>query len=468
VLVFATEFPAKRGTTTADFLQVAKEWLTGSPNNDWVGTDFSDEPPDSLTAYTKSGQSVVVGLLDNERAQYAGLRYQWIEQSKREWVTELVAKNQATFLWVSVRLYCTLLSPSSILPTPQKPYIIKKLFEYLGGGNDGGLMTSDRPHYLLDSSLGDAAQMIQGTLGNRLPVVYLSRNFRGETTVGEVTLSQRLSGMSHVVVEPSKAFSFRLTHEVGGNNAYGGAVGIYWPNGAGAHLRLLPRDYGAPRFLVEEIVKRVRAALCSMRASPDCTWAYLNELLSQRRIEILKASGSTAVNEYVDAFDAELGAKDIRLQEAEAEISRLKAEVRRFGLAHSGIDEGILKLGAEQDFYPGEIQDVALRVLRKGLNNVEQNSRTAHVLDDLLKVNRESQIRDDMMDEIKQLDSIRNLGSREIAALKAIGFTITADGKHYKAVYRDDGRYTFALSKTSSDHRASKNLTSEILRKLFR
>lgn len=51
-----------------------------------------------------------------------------------------------------------------------------------------------------------------------------------------------------------------------------------------------------------------------------------------------------------------------------------------------------------------------------------------------------------------------------------IGKKLSVDeaGKHWKAVYQEDDRYTFTISKTSSDHRAGKNLASTILKKLFK
>jgi hypothetical protein len=53
------------------------------------------------------------------------------------------------------------------------------------------------------------------------------------------------------------------------------------------------------------------------------------------------------------------------------------------------------------------------------------------------------------------------------SALAKLGFDISEDGKHYKAVFQGDGRYTFSISKTSSDHRAGKNTASDINKKLF-
>ena len=52
--------------------------------------------------------------------------------------------------------------------------------------------------------------------------------------------------------------------------------------------------------------------------------------------------------------------------------------------------------------------------------------------------------------------------------LEDLGFSITEDGRHYKAVFQGDGRYSFTIAKTSSDHRAGRNLASQINRTLFK
>lgn len=51
--------------------------------------------------------------------------------------------------------------------------------------------------------------------------------------------------------------------------------------------------------------------------------------------------------------------------------------------------------------------------------------------------------------------------------LEAMGFSISEDGKHYKLVYHDDDRYTFALPKSGGDHRGGLNAASDIGKRLF-
>jgi hypothetical protein len=71
-------------------------------------------------------------------------------------------------------------------------------------------------------------------------------------------------------------------------------------------------------------------------------------------------------------------------------------------------------------------------------------------------------------EEIKSIfKSYTDMDAKTRTALAKLGFDVSEDGKHYKAVFQGDGRYTFSISKTSSDHRAGKNLASDISNKLF-
>jgi hypothetical protein len=60
------------------------------------------------------------------------------------------------------------------------------------------------------------------------------------------------------------------------------------------------------------------------------------------------------------------------------------------------------------------------------------------------------------------------LKASERKRFEGLGFAVTEAGKHRKAVYRDDDRYSFTLAKTGSDHRGGKNMVSTITKKLFK
>ena len=51
--------------------------------------------------------------------------------------------------------------------------------------------------------------------------------------------------------------------------------------------------------------------------------------------------------------------------------------------------------------------------------------------------------------------------------LEDIGFEVTHEGDHYKAIYYSDDRYIVVHGTTPSDNRAGKNNVSNTIKKVF-
>lgn len=172
--------------------------------------------------------------------------------------------------------------------------------------------------------------------------------------------------------------------------------------------------------------------------------------------------------DYVEAFDSELQAKDKRLAESEVEISRLNAEIRRLSAGAGSSTTGFLALGKEHDLYPQEIRDQVVAVLQSSLRTLKEGSRKQDVLFDVLEANPPGGAAIALDSEVKSLlRTYRSMDARLRSQFIDLGFAITEDGKHYKLTFRGDPRYMFTLPKTSSDHRAGKNVASDITSTLF-
>jgi hypothetical protein len=215
-------------------------------------------------------------------------------------------------------------------------------------------------------------------------------------------------------------------------------------------------------------VESIRTALTHMRPRTDVTWSYVREVLSRARLDELKASGSTQLDEYLELFDADIQAKQQRLDEAEREIRRLQAENQRLEGFVRPASEGLLTTGSEQEYYPGEIRDALIHTLKAGSAALAPDSRWSHIVEDVLSTNQPTQEREQISAAIKECFSKMNkFGSSERRTLEDLGFDVSDSGKHPKAVYHGDDRYVFAISKTPGDHRSGKNLVSDINRKIF-
>ncbi|HEX8394019.1 MAG TPA: hypothetical protein VF665_16880 [Longimicrobium sp.] len=468
MLVWATEFPGSAGKSPDDLIPLAKEWLIGSPYSEWTAAHFSDHPSGAVTHYEAGGQHVAIARVAADGQQWAGIRQVWVERGEREWTTEIVGHAAEDGLWISVRLDCNLLLPGLALPIPKKPYFLKPLFERLGGGFDGILQIGDVPVVLAEDEVDLAASLIRGLARNRLPVVYVSVGRGGQSGADARRLAKWVAGMAHVVVEPSRHFSFALSRQVGGINAYNGEIGIYWPGAVGKPEYFAPRQFRSKVELEREVEGALRLALIGVRPRYEGTWSSVQEALSRVRLEQLRSTGSTEVEKYIAEFDADLGRKQNRLDEAEAEIRRLEAVIRRYQASSTDVSDGVLKRGDEQEYYPGEMRDAVVRVLAVGRASVVPGSHWDNIIDSVLRANPPSSTPEEITADLKAaLSKMSKFGSSERKALEAIGFSVEDAGKHAKATYFEDERYMFTIPKTPGDHRSGKNLVSDITRSIF-
>lgn len=468
MLTWATEFPIAKGGAE-DVLRLSSSTLETSPFTPWHIGDLPNAAPNELTTVRSQGHTLTVGRATaSDGGIIAGTKHHWIEDGEREWNTEVVAYELAGKTLAAVRVECSLLHPGPPVPTTKKPYIVRRILRELGGGIDDAFKVSDQVRRLSESDVELAAHVVRGSTNARLPVVYVSVGRHKRPYIDTDELATWLAGMAHVVVEPSRHFAFALARNSGRMNAYGGAVSIYWPNGASAQARFLPAAYGDAHAMQRDVAERVRIALTQIRATSNCTIDYLHEVVAHRRVEALRSQGTAGVDQYVAAFDAELKAREEKISSLEREVYRLRAELRRNDNSDQQ-EAGILARGKEREFYPGELRDAVLHTLKSGRNSLFQDGRRSHLIGDLIANNVQTTTEEEYDEEIKDAFSESgDLESEQQRTLEDLGFSIENGGKHWKVVYQNDDRYTFTISKSSSDHRAGKNLASTILKTLFK
>lgn len=468
MLVFSAEFPASEGSSTEDLLDCCVQWFARSSHYPWKSSSEADfvTTDNQITAYEQDGHQANLGRVRLSPAEeLAGLQYVWTEKENYRWTTEIVGRVDLRGLWVSVKISCEVLATGLALPQSKKPYIVKVLMQELGGGADGEFIVSDTPRMLEVGELDLAANIVNGNTSNALPVVYVSSSFRGHPNVDVKKLAQWMSGLCHIVVEPNRAFSRELAERVDSRNVYGGAVGVYWPQASGENIRLIPDNFLNSKEVEIRVQNLIRSKLTYARFGRSLTWVDLQEAVSRHRLEELKRSGSASIDDYAAAFDAEMDALRSQKNRLTSENERLREDVKRLQIAKPGI----ICVGVEQEIYGGEFSDVATRALKENLGTAVAGSRRAIVLGDLLKANAVSDKSDQIADEIKRvLSGASRITGSEIRELEKLGFAIEDGGKHYKATFGEDPRLTFTLPKTPSDHRAGKNLASDIIRTLFK
>lgn len=465
---FSTEFPISHSHSVADVVNLAYEWILGSPHTQLERKAFGELPVDVEKIISEHpSEQVSVATVSGQGFDMGGVRYMRTEQGL-EWITSIVSHKAKDRHLLSIQVSCQALNTAVRLPPPKKPYFIRLALTKLHSGMDGEIPVTDKPFRLSENEAQIASALIKGLANNTLPIIYVSAGFDGQPLIDPDILAQYVSGMAHVVVEPNRDFSYQLKTLTNSHNVFGGTVGVYWPDSNERTPYFIDDEMPSPRAIQLKIAKDIRLALANRRLRSNCTWAHLKESISRKRYELLKSEGSTELQEYIDAFDTESAAKDATLRDIDQENSRLRTEIQRLTAIRNAPESALIKLGNEQDFYPNEIRDIVISSLQNALNSARKNSRRQHILLDLLNANKISDNISKMQEDIKALfKTYREMDSSTRSGLLKLGFEISEEGKHHKIVFRHDGRYTFTISKTSSDHRAGKNIASDISNLLF-
>ena len=469
MLTFSTIFPLSSTSSVEAVSSLMSKWLIGSQHSRF-DSELQEKDFGKSEWEEKLPNENLYGLNVEESSNaYLALRYEKKESDGISWITEVIYEELEDFRNVSVQVFSESDKTKLSLPPARKPYIVRQLISEIGGGIDGNIKVSDEPLFLKNDDIDFAADLINGNCENRLPIVYISATNRGESPVSAIQLARWLSGVAHVVVEPNREFSFRLMNEVNHQNAYGGAIGIHWPDRSTKEL-LLPAkfDFDAKSLSIE-VSKLIRNRAIRLRRPRTLTWAYLKELRAKQEIEKLRQGGSSDLQAYIDNFDKEISAKDQALEEAEADIRRLEAEVYSLRSQTQHIEgEPVLVRGNEPDLYENEALEILVDAIEKGLSNCIEGSRKWDVLQSIKSANEATSNKEELAANVKAiLSNYRKLEGSIEHDLEELGFEITGEGKHYRLVFKGDTRYSISMPKTSSDHRAGKNLVSQINNTLF-
>ena len=462
MLTFKTQFPIDRSQTPSDLLECARTWISGSPHSE-LAADLNGIQLCDGTLLTSENELLQCSAYTDLDREIAGVRYEKRQDGEIRWVTDVVGSKSNENFIVAVQLSVDSELPVERLEQGKRPYILKRLMERMGGGIDGDLLVTDKPIRLEEKDLSLAADIICAKANYSMPVVYVSAGNNDMPFIDAEQTAKWLSGMAHVLVEPSRSFSFNLMREVYSENAYGGAVGIYWPDGIGKWLFLPTGNYSDPKEMQIAISRKIRSSLLFQRTSRECTWSHLQEIISRNRLQELRRSGSSDINEYIRHFDAEIASKNEHVQRLEADLSRARY-ARQFQSDDLNHNEASIMLSStEKDLHQAERLDIVIDALKTASDAAEPHSRRHDVLQDIITQNNHSGERDQILDRLKQaLRQYDSMTAPIRAELESLGFSILEDGKHYKLIYREDSRYPFTLAKSGSDWRGGLNAYSDL------
>lgn len=495
VRVFSTQFPLNSEANLEKLLGVGRKWIAYSPHS-----PFREEELNSIKNHgnriTKDQYSLEFGKVKNGISSLIGLRYASPDGNYDLWTTSVVGLTEKENNWVSIAVDYDSTKAGGKIPTPKKPYLIQLLLKEIGGGFDGDIKVSDNPINLKEGDEPFVAEIINGEKPTIMPIVYLSRYDNDSLSLVSKSLAKELSGIAHVFVEPSRRpFSFNLRDYCKGKNIFGGAVGIYWPEGFGRTL-WLPEEMKLEKDPFNAVYSKLVEGLKSRMLKKNLTWEDLQSIHNSELIEKLRKSTEEKINslmkekEIVGGTYAEqikqLGEEMQILEEMgiqqgqkfeddknkyEERIFRLENELRKAS-ANRCFEGGIVECPQVNQVYPDEIKTIVFESLQNSFkSSPNERTRRRFILEEVVKLNQgDASVKDERVKKIHSLfkgyDGMTAPLKKE---LQKMGFEIRDEGRHYKLYLAgNEGGLCVPISKTpGTKNRGDKNTISDIINTFF-
>lgn len=472
-MIFATEFPVSQQFDRGRFIATIVSWLRGTTYSR-IFDDKTSYDLDGSSADLKSDNGETLTLRElNEHPRFEAIGFRHDNpDGNRLWRTEGVLRrdrsgNNGLF---RIKTQCIATAMMEETHFPRKPYLIKTLIQDGNTGLDGLFEVSDKPVHLGEQDLDLAQAIVSGDASNYLPVAYISAATGQPALSGDdiAKLAYDLGGIAHVVVEPSRNFSFALRDRANGKNVYGGYAGIFMP-GQGLQVRIAPES-GAAQF--REKIRRVGASIRSQ--IPQTGWDWVDFQEENFRTLRQREKNKLSAEQMEEIYTQEIKTKDEQIKTKEELIRDLQSQLaQRRVVISSDRYEGEMLNEAVQgligpEVYEGEFSDRVRYAVHLALTNAEAqgiDKRTQVVLNLLLKNTAVSQELGELRDELRRSGKDAKKAAESMQRLLARhGYSIKGDNKHIRleAAPGYMGLESITLPKTPSDARGPKNMISDI------
>ncbi|MCR4612133.1 MAG: hypothetical protein K5644_09580 [Lachnospiraceae bacterium] len=510
MLLFSTILDIDKKMKEDDFIRLVIEWNQNNTYEENViqGIQWNGE---RNVRYGDKGLSLAIEEYRSERI--IAVRYEKREDNGVIWDTDYVMNFKQSKMTVRLdRSYTPdALDRKSEFSTP---YFINYLIDRGYLKDDHKLPIKKEPIVIDEKKKELIDNVINKKVTYNLPIVYVSKTNDDKYPVDVEELSYKLKGVAHVMIEEGKSTD-ETTEEQGDDtnevqcddtNENKGAIDIYYPlQGSEPRRFFYKGDVENNSALLKKVVESVIKYSNAQMVDALFTWQGVNNALLRDKLnsqkknrdkaeESLKAAqeelkklqdsqneeearirekaiedANAQSKEYIDAFTEDFKKLEEQVKELTNVNESLLSENQGLKTKLDSQDAvPVLYMGAEDDFYPGEIKDLILSSLIEVANGIESKSRRADVVRDIIENNNYQKLSDTKADTVKSI--LRNydgMSKKTRQTLEELGFEITEDGKHYKVTYYGDGRYQISFSKTPSDVRTGKNCAQQTINTVF-
>ena len=474
MIPFATEIPIKPITTRAKFVAQVFAWLRGTNYSTLLEGCHSVEPEGEM-AHLQSHRGEELRLREFGRGgkfEAIGFRHDFPDEDGRLWRTEAVLRRSAASNGqdlIRLRTQCIAKEPGALLETPRKPYFIKRILDDGWSGKDGVLDVFDRPHWLSDgeADLGIAREITLGEASRHLPIIYMSANNASNWLLSRSKIEQlafELGGVAHIVVEPNRAFSFRLRDETEGSNVYGGTIGIALPERG--IVRRLFLDWQLQDEM--DLLSAVRSASLAMRSQMPVDgwdWTELQEQALRRQRE--RDRNRLSAQESEQLYLEEIENLQDRIDQLEELLAARPVNDSPYRDDAKLLPEALInRIGPE--LYPDEFSDRLRLAVTLACSNADQTNldrRSKAILDRILENLPLSPALSELLEDLKRATkSPKRLSSEVKRLLLRHGYRIKSEKRHVRLEATDEyvGLMSVTIPKSPSDKRSLINSRKQI------
>ncbi len=451
-LVYATSFPLLRESSMETVIGELRTWISGNQHR---GISFSElEGLSSGDLYYEKGKvKIETANYQRDKLSLFGLNLTEANGALRQ--TRIVARKTPAAFDVSVTHDIATTTLGDGIGQTNKPRIVNDLIEKVGGGYDGmALQVSLHPEQLKKDDAQFASEILLNKTNNTLPIVYISCS-RGKPLLNAEALSQQLSGIAHVLIEPSIPFSYELSKLTNRKNVYGGAIGVYWPNGERKSIHSITDS----AELEQRILKHIHERSLYQDMPSELTFDGIKTLQMHDAIERLKLEKATSVEDALNIAIQEGERYERQIKELKGKLAFYESQPFKQQKAKGSLIQSV----DTPELYADETYDLIVSAIKHYSNNVHPESRKLDMLNSLLEKNQPTGERDVIIEELNRIfkSATHKFTAEMQRDLERLGFTVTHQGPHYILTVPGQGR-KHTIPATPGDHRSFKNCLSEI------
>lgn len=464
MIIFSTQFYVKKELTMTKFIELAFEWVNGSPHYGFGSVCWNGEP-----LYEIESEKQKLSIVQSNNKKILALRLENRDDENIIWTNDFIYEEGDEKNLVLVRLAQDAADKESFVSRKfNRPRLMKTILKLGYGEMDKDLPISDQAFFVKEDNLEKAEKIICGKTKYLLPVVYVTKRFIDNSTILNIKeLAKDLAGTAHVLVEDSTELSSELKNRTNGMNPFNGAVHIYYTDKVGS--RIIPDEFGNGNLFRAKIVNSVCRRLAQVKVEDKYTWGTIRyqNLLAKYRMDQQQNSELEKACEEILKIKEKEHAQIV--EEMELELNELRSKVQNYEYAFQNKKKeqhgNIVFECSEEEFFDGEIKDMVITLLQNEKKKMDADPnqkgwRRYHILNALLEDNQFIGKGKELEIELKSiLSKVDKINAKDRKRLLELGFA-SKENKHNKLYFHGDGRYLITLGKTPGDSRAASNAAS--------